>query len=56
VLELFFFQTGSVALLQTGYVVATFVLGLISFMTSLLIVLAEVVHAYRSASWDMPPS
>jgi hypothetical protein len=25
-------------------------------MTSLLIVLAEVVHAYRSASWDMPPS
>jgi hypothetical protein len=48
VLELFFFQTGSVALLQTGYVVATFVLGLISFMTSLLIVLAEVVHAYRS--------
>jgi hypothetical protein len=56
VLELFFFQTGSVALLQTGYVVATFVLGLISFMTSLLIVLAEVVHAYRSASWDMPPT
>jgi hypothetical protein len=53
-LELFFFQTGSVQLLQTGYVVATFVLGLISFMTSLLIVLAEVVHAYRSASWDMP--
>jgi hypothetical protein len=25
-------------------------------MTSLLIVLAEVVHAYRSASWNMPPS
>jgi hypothetical protein len=25
-------------------------------MTSLLIVLAEVVYAYRSASWDMPPS
>jgi hypothetical protein len=25
-------------------------------MTSLLIVLAEVVHAYRSASWDMPAS
>ena len=56
VLELFFFQTGSVQLLQTGYVVATFVLGLISFMTSLLIVLAEVMHAYRSASWNMPPS
>jgi hypothetical protein len=56
VLEFFFFQTGSVQLLQTGYVVATFVLGLISFMTSLLIVLAEVMHAYRSASWDMPPS
>jgi hypothetical protein len=55
-LELFFFQTGSVQLLQTEYVVATFVLGLISFMTSLLIVLAEVMHAYRSASWDMPPS
>jgi hypothetical protein len=54
VLELFFFQAGTVKLLQTGYVVATFVLGLISFMTSLLIVLAEVMHAYRSASWDMP--
>jgi hypothetical protein len=25
-------------------------------MTSLLIVLAEVMYAYRSASWDMPPS
>lgn len=54
VLELFFFQTGTVRLLQSGYVVATFVLGLISFMTSLVIVLTEVVYAYRSASWNMP--
>jgi hypothetical protein len=27
---------------------------LISFMTSLLIVLAEVVYAYRSAGWNSP--
>jgi hypothetical protein len=54
VLELFFFQAGAVRSLQTTYVIWTFVLGLISFMTSLLIVLAEIVYAYRSAGWDNP--
>ena len=54
VLELFFFQAGAVRSLQTDYVVWTFVLGLIFFMTSLSIVLAEVVYAYRSAGWNSP--
>ena len=54
VLELFFFQTGAVRSLQTTYVIWTFVLGLIFFMTSLSIVLAEVVYAYRSAGWNVP--
>ena len=52
VLELFFFQAGAVRSLQATYVIWTFVLGLISFMTSLLIVLGEVVYAYRSAGWN----
>lgn len=54
VLELFFFQAGAVRSLQTTYVIWTFVLGLVSFMTSLSIVLAEVVYAYRSAGWNTP--
>ena len=54
VLELFFFQAGAVRSMQTTYVIWTFVLGLISFMTSLSIVLAEVVYAYRSAGWRAP--
>ena len=54
VLELFFFQAGAVRSLQTTYVIWTFVLGLISFMTSLSIVLAEVVYACRSAGWRAP--
>ena len=54
VLELFFFQAGAVRSLQATYVIWTFVLGLISFMTSLSIVLAEVVYAYRSAGWTTP--
>ena len=54
VLELFFFQAGAVRSLQATYVIWTFVLGLISFVTSLSIVLAEVVYAYRSAGWDSP--
>ena len=54
VLELFFFQAGAVRSLQATYVIWTFVLGLISFMTSLSIVLAEVVYAYRSAGWRAP--
>jgi HAMP domain-containing protein len=54
VLELFFFQAGAVRSLQTTYVIWTFVLGLIFFMTSLSIVLTEVVYAYRSAGWNTP--
>ena len=54
VLELFFFQAGAVRSLQTTYVIWTFVLGLMSFMTSLSIVLGEVVYAYRSAGWNTP--
>lgn len=54
VLELFFFQAGAVRSLQATYVIWTFVLGLVSFMTSLSIVLAEVVYAYRSAGWESP--
>lgn len=54
VLELFFFQAGAVRSLQATYVIWTFVLGLVSFMTSLSIVLAEVVYAYRSAGWNTP--
>jgi len=54
VLELFFFQAGAVRSFQATYVIWTFVLGLISFMTSLSIVLAEVVYAYRSAGWNSP--
>ena len=54
VLELFFFQTGAAHSAKTSYVVWTFVLGLISFMTSLTIVLAEVIYAYRSAGWNSP--
>jgi cellulose synthase/poly-beta-1,6-N-acetylglucosamine synthase-like glycosyltransferase len=54
VLELFFFQAGAVRSIQATYVVWTFVLGITSFMTSLSIVLAEVVYAYRSAGWNTP--
>ena len=54
VLELFFFQAGAVRSLQTTYVIWTFVMGLVSFMTSLSIVLAEVVYAYRSVGWESP--
>ena len=56
VLELFFFQTGAVRSLQTTYVIWTFVLGLVAFMTSLSCVLAEIVYAYRSAGWNSPHS
>lgn len=54
VLELFFFQAGAVRSLQATYVIWTFVFGLVSFMTSLSIVLGEVVYAYRSAGWNAP--
>jgi hypothetical protein len=53
VLELFFFQAGAVRSLQTHYVIWTFVLGLMSFMTSLSIVLGEVIYAYWSAGWHL---
>jgi len=53
VLELFFFEAG-VRHLRGSYVVATFVAGLISFMTALIVVLIEVVYAHRSATWDLP--
>jgi cellulose synthase/poly-beta-1,6-N-acetylglucosamine synthase-like glycosyltransferase len=55
VLELFFFQAGAVRSLQATYVIWTFVLGLVFFMTSFLIVLAEIIYAYRSAGWNTPP-
>jgi hypothetical protein len=54
VLELFFFQAGAVRSLQATYVVWTFVFGLLFFVTSLSIVLAEIVYAYRSAGWNNP--
>jgi Protein of unknown function (DUF2721) len=53
VLELFFFQAGAVRSLKTDYVIWTFVLGLISFMTSLSIVLGEIVFAYWSTGWKL---
>lgn len=56
VLELFFFQAGAVRSLHAPYVIWTFVLGLVAFMTSLGCVLAEIIYAYRSASWDSPHS
>jgi hypothetical protein len=53
VLELFFFEA-RVTHFQECYVVATFVAGLVSFMTALLVVLFEVVYAQRSTAWDLP--
>ena len=54
VLELFFFAAGGGRVMQTSFVIWTFVLGLLSFMTSMSIILAEVVYAYRSAAWYNP--
>ena len=53
VLELFFFQAGTVGSLKTDYVIWTFVVGLIAFMTSLSIILAEVIYAYWSTGWHL---
>jgi hypothetical protein len=53
VLELFFYQAGAVRSFKTDYVIWTFVLGLISFMTSLSIVLGEVFYAYWSTGWHL---
>ncbi len=54
VLELFLVQTGAGKLVNVGYVLITFVAGLVSFVVSLTLILVEVVFAYRSTSWDMP--
>jgi hypothetical protein len=54
VLELFFLQTGAGRIVNVGYVVITFVAGLVSFVISLTLLLVEVVFAYRSTSWDIP--
>ena len=54
VLELFLLQTGAGKLVNVGYVLITFVAGLVSFVVSLTLILVEVVFAYRSTSWDMP--
>lgn len=52
VLELFFFQNG-VKHVVGSYMVGTFVAGVFSFMTALIVVLIEVVYASRSVSWDL---
>ena len=52
VLELF--ELGTTHLLWRGYVVATFVAGLLCFMVALFIMLVEVVYAHRSAVWNLP--
>ena len=54
VLELFFLQTGAARRVDVGYVVITFVAGLVSFVIALALILVEVVFAYRSTSWDLP--
>ena len=54
VLELFLLQTGAGRIVNVDYVLITFVSGLVSFVTSLTLILIEVVFAYRSTSWDMP--
>jgi uncharacterized membrane protein len=41
-------------MVEVGYVVITFVSGLVSFVISLALILVEVVFAYRSTSWDLP--
>jgi hypothetical protein len=41
-------------MVEVGYVVITFVAGLVSFVISLALILVEVVFAYRSTSWDLP--
>jgi len=51
VLELFLFHSGADRVLQTGYVVLTFALGLTSFIVALILVLIEVIYAYYSVSW-----
>jgi uncharacterized membrane protein (DUF485 family) len=52
VLELFLFQAGALNTPKTGYVMWSFVLGIVSFMISMVIMLGEVVYGYLSAGWD----
>ena len=52
VLELFLFQAGALNTPKTGYVMWSFVLGMGSFMISMVIMLGEVVYGYLSAGWD----
>ena len=47
-------ETGAARMVEVGYVVITFVAGLVSFVISLALILVEVVFAYRSTSWDLP--
>jgi len=54
VLELFFYQAGGSHQLQGSYVVWTFVAGILSFVSALIIVLAEIVYSHRSVGWDLP--
>jgi hypothetical protein len=54
VLELFFFQAAYLHHLEPGYVVCTFVSGLLCFAASLLFVLIEVVCSVYSAGWNLP--
>lgn len=54
VLELFFFQAGGSHQLPGSYVVWTFVAGILSFVSALIIVLAEIVYSHRSVGWDLP--
>jgi len=54
VLELFFFQAGVLLLGEGSYLIYTFIAGLVCFVSALVMVLVEVVYAYRSAVWDLP--
>ena len=54
VLELFFFEVGGSLDLKRGYLVATFVAGMVCFVIALVIVLFEVVYSHRSTGWDLP--
>ena len=54
ILELFFVQSGAAESVRSGFAVGTFVLGIMAFMAAMVMILIEVIVAYRSASWDVP--
>jgi len=54
ILELFFVQSGAAESVRSGFAVGTFVLGIVAFMAAMVMILIEVIVAYRSASWDVP--